>query len=368
MANVLDKVIPQLLAQGLLALRENAVLPWLVNTSYSDMAAQKGDSINIPIPSAIEVQDVVPSNTPPPTADVQPPSVTLNMDQWVEAPLYLTDKEYLEVMAGTIPMQASEAIKSLANYVDRTILSNYKRVFGVWGTPGTTPFASDTSDATGVRKVLSDQLCPLQDRRMIIDTDAESNALNLRAFQDASFSGDARGIINGQINHKLGFDWFMDQNVLTHAAGDAAAYAVSGDVAAGATVVPVTGGTGDFAVGDVVSFAGHEQTYAVEDWSGGNLTIYPALVADVGDTAAVSLVADHVVNLGIHRDCFAWVSRPLVDNTQGLGNLIIAAGDEVSGINLRLEVSREHKRTRFSYDILFGTTCARPELGCRLLG
>jgi hypothetical protein len=38
------------------------------------------------------------------------------------APFYLTDRDLMEVMAGTIPMQASEAIKSLGNVVDEFIL------------------------------------------------------------------------------------------------------------------------------------------------------------------------------------------------------------------------------------------------------
>ncbi len=368
MPNQLEAVIPQLLAQGLQALRENAVMPWLVNKDYSDMAAEKGSSIDIPIPSAIAAQEVAPANIAPTTGDVAPTSVTLNLDYWYEAPFYLTDKDYMEVMSGTIPMQASEAIKSLANRVDTHILGLYTEVYGVWGTPGTTPFASDTKDATGVRKVLSNQLAPLGDRRMVIDADAEANALNLRAFQDMSFSGDARGIIEGEINRKLGFDWFMDQNVLSHTAGNASGYTVSGDVTAGESQVTLGAGTGDFNVGDVITFAGHSQTYTVVSWSSPTVTVAPALVADVADTAAVTKIDSHVVNLGFHRDAFAFASRPLADNTDGLGNIITSIGDPVSGLSLRLEVSREHKRTRFSYDILYGCKTARPQLACRLLG
>lgn len=374
MSNTLTAVTPKLLAQGLLALREQSIMARLVNRSYDTLAAEKGATVDVPIPSAIAVQNVSPAATPPATADVAPTSVPITLSSWKEAPFYLTDKDVMEAMNGTIPMQASEAIKALANQVDSDVLATYVGVYGYAGVAGTTPFGTDLSEYIAGRVVMANQVAPMDDRRVVLDPTAEGNALLLRAFQDASFGGGDGVIIRGQIGTKVGADWFMDQNVPTHTAGTGTGILVN-NVAGypvGTTSIAIDTGTGTLVVGDIVSFAGHSQTYtvtaAVPDVSSGTMVISPGLQAAVANNEAVTKRATHVVNLLFHRDAIALATRPLMDVGGGLGNLIQSAVDPVSGLALRLEISREHKRTRFSYDILYGTSLIRPELASRIAG
>lgn len=378
MSNDLTKVIPQILAQGLLALRENCVMPRLVNSDYDVDAKKKGATIDVPIPSAVTATAVAPGVTAPANADSAPTSAVITLDQWYEAPFYLTDKELLESMEGTIPMQASEAVKSLANNVNSYIMAQYKGVYGFNGASGTTPFGTDTSEATAARKNLNTQLAPLGDRRFVIDPDAEANALDLRAFQDMSFSGSAAGIVEGQINRKLGFDWYMDQLVPTHTstaltAGNAT---INGAHAAGVTSVSIAKATNSSPLveGDIITFAGDSQTYVVGadvTLAVGNtaVAINPPLKVAASGGEAVTLKATHVVNLAFHRDAFAFASRPLEDTVAaGLGSIIQSAVDPVSGLSLRVEVTRQHKQIRWSYDILYGAELIRPELANRTAG
>jgi hypothetical protein len=357
-----------------MALRQMAIMPKLVNRGYESMAGQRGSTIDVPIPSSITVQTVTAANTPPSTADVAPTSVAIPLTTWVEAPFYLTDQDVLTAMEGTIPMQASEAVKALANKIDTDILSQYTGVYGYAGTAGTTPFASDLTAYTTARSALNKQLSPMDSRRVVLDTDAEANAINLRAFQDASWRSDAAGIIEGQIGRKLGADWFMDQNIPTHTAGTGTGYLVNNvaGYAVGDTTLAVDTGSGTLVAGDVITFASHTQTYAIVSSVGGgsvtSITITPGLKATVPDNNAITRKASHVVNLLFHRDAFAFASRPLESMGDGLGNIIQSAVDPVSGLTLRLEISREHKRTRFSYDILYGYKLVRAELAARIAG
>jgi hypothetical protein len=407
MSNLLAAVTPKLLAQGLLALRQTAVMPQLVNSAYDTQAGERGSTIDVPIPSAIAVQVVVPANIPPTTSDVTPSSVPIPLANWYEAPFYLTDKDILTAMDGVIPMQASEAIKSLANQVNNDILALGNTFYGISGTAGTTPFSpasqsqttavmADTRDATNIRKVLNKQLAPMDDRHVVFNPDAEAAALNLRAFQDVSWNGDIATIRDGKLNQKLGFQWLMHQLVQSHVSGTATGITLSANAAVGdgnafpgGTVQTVGGtptgnpislkasGAGTLVVGDIITFAGDLQTYVVT--SGASLSttaatvyIYPGLqVAQPTATVtpvATTLIPTHVMNLAFQKNAIAFATRPLANVYPGLGAITETAADPLSGLTLRLEITRQHKQVRFSYDILYGCATVRRELGARLLG
>ena len=370
MSNDLTAVIPQLLAQGVLALRENAKMPMLVNRSYDALAGAKGSTIDVPVPSAISATSVTPGPTPPSSVDSTPTSVPIVMNRWKEAVFHMTDQNIAEAMDGFVPMQVTSAIKALANEIDVFILGLGAKFYGYTGTAGTDPFADGTViDATLPRKTLSNQLAPIDDRRFVFNADAEANALLIRAFQDMSFSGSAAGIIEGQVNRKLGFDFFMDQNVPTHTAGTGASILVNdASTAVGQKVIPADGGTGTILVGDIVTFAGDSQTYVVTSaLAAGAFSIEPGLQVAVADNAAITLKASHPLNLAFHRDAIAFATRPL-QNSNHPASLFQSAVDSVSGLVLRLEVTREHRQDKYAFDVLYGAEVIRRELGTRVAG
>lgn len=382
MANTLTAVTDKILAAGVMALRQMSIMALLVNRGYESSAGQSGTTIDVPIPSAVATQDVAPGPTPPATADIAPTSVSVPLDQWKEAPFYLTDKDELEAVEGVFPMQASEALKSLVNTVDNYILTTlYRDIYGFTGTPGTTPFATDTSDVTNIRVVLNKQLSPMDNRRIVVNPDAEGKALNLRAFNDMSWNtGNTQALIDGNLTRKFGFDFFMDQNVDTGAfhtstvftAGAATANGVNALASTTLSIAKATN-TSPLVKGDIITIAGDPQTYVVVTGvtlavGNTNVTISPGLKKATVGAEAISLKASHVVNLGFHRDCFAFASRPLRNTREGLGSIMQTAIDPISKLALRLEVRGEHKRVRYSWDMLYGGKVVRPELGCRLAG
>lgn len=411
--NTLDEIMPQILARGLMALREVAIMPRVVNGDYSSEAAQKGKTIDVPVPSAVGIQEVAPSNTPPSPGNTTVPTVPIPLDHWFQNdPLHLTDKEMVEIDRNRhfLPMQFSEAIRALANHVNFTIHQQYRHadrgVFGFTGTAGTTPFGTGVGvkSATQSRKKLNQQVCPKPNRRGVLDFDAEAAALELDAFNDASQTMSAVVKMEGEIGRKFGIDWVADDAVITHEAGtisDGAnreALVNNGaGYAAGVDIINVdnTTLTGTILNGDILSFAGHAQTYCVVDNTSSaefssatdqkagtvgtytaaanaitGLKIFPALQEAVVDNEVITVEDTHVVNLVMHRDAIGFATRPLVASTadMALGSKILSLQDPQTGLVLRLEVSRQHKQVVWEFDILWGTKLVRPELACRLAG
>jgi hypothetical protein len=380
MANNLSAIMPKIVSVGLTTLSEQAIMPRIVNSDFAEAAARFGDTIDVPVPSTVTADDVAPAVTPPTPPSTTIDKVSIQLSNWKKASFFLTDKELGEIDGGNnfVPMQMGEALRALANAVNASVHAEYKGIYGLVGTPGTTPFAS-VAGATDARKLLNKQLAPRGARRAVLDFDAEANALGLPAFSDAEKIGTGEVKIEGEIGRKFGIDWFSDDGVVTHTAGTAASATVTTAAAAsaGATSISlkVSSGTATLVVGDVLSIAGNSQTYAVTaaatlDATGVSVAVSPALKAAASSGAAVSVRASHVVNLAFHRDAFALAMRPLSSGTNDLrlGNQMFAATEPRTGISLRLEVSRQYKQTVWEFDVLWGVKLVRPQLAVRIAG
>lgn len=384
MTNTFTDVVPILIAQGLQTLRAACVMPRLVNTDYSNTPANQGDTVNVWIPSALTVSDVAPSAAPVQAGDSQPVKAPIPLNKWRRSGFYLTDKQQEEIVGGVQSKQTGEAIKAIAEDINAYIFGLYTSVYGYAGAAGTTPFAADVSALTAARKVLNLQRAPLTDRRLVLDVNAEANALGLAAFTTFQNVGNAAGLIDGTLGRKFGFDIAMDQQVPTHPSVvfTAGAVTVNGvnAINAGSTNGGRTGtislakatNAGSFIAGDIITIAGFNQTYVVTAATAlivGNTTvpIAPALQQATAGGEAITLKAAHVVNMAFHRDAFAFVSRPLQASSANIETMMSVA-DPISGVAIRLEVIRQNKQMFFDFDVLYGAACVRPELASRLAG
>ena len=351
----------------------------LVNRDLQSVAQRQGNVVNVPIPSAIAARAVTPAVAFAANVDSSPTSFPVTLDQWYEAPIQLSDSDDAAIdQMQFISMQASEAIKSLANNIDLAIMAKHVGFFGYTGTPGTTPFNGSLVAAAQAKKVLSVGLAPLNDRRAVIDPFAEANLILNQEVIQSQQRGDSAGIIDGTIGRKLGFDWYMNQNVTTYTPGTGW---VTGFVAstvagvAGQTTLNVINATasGSIKVGDLFTLGTSDQyvvTAAVTVSATVQvvITFAPGLRNAAVTGAALAVVGTaYTVNLAFHRDAWAFASRPLSGVFQA-GNILQAPTDPISGVALRLELSRQYKQETLSYDVLYGTNIIRRELGSKIFG
>jgi len=384
MANDLRAIMPTILAQGLKVLRENTPMAQLVTRSFDQAAMQKGDVVNVPIAAPMgEAMDVVPSANPTASADISPRSVPIKLDRWKEQSFYLTDKDMGEIVRGFQNLQIQEAARSIARTIERDLFRLYQFSPYTVGTPGVTPFAQESGatpypDHMGlgamraVRRILSKNLADTNNRYIVLDPDAEANAATLAQFTSASDAGTDLTIKQGMIGRKFGFDWYMSQNMLTHTRGVAGPVTTDGSTnVLNSPTLAIAGATAAPNAGDVFTIAGDPLPYSALTGSTATVVqVSPALRRVFASGAVVTIVTTTtpaVQNLVFHRDAFALAVRTM-DGVDGLGNELSTFTDDVSGLPMRLEISRQNKQTKFSFDVLYGVAALRPELAVRLNG
>lgn len=392
MGNELQELMDTMIMPAALpVLREACIMPALVATDFGIDVQEQFETIRVPLPVAFDDADDMDPATGSSSSDLKTPKVEMVLDQWKYKQFKMNDRELREVMtSGVLPSAAEAAVKVLANNVNKQIWNLYKKVPTFSGIPNTTP--STKAAIIGARKALQNQLVPLSDRRLAIDTDAEANFIEL--FSDVEKTGSTDALLKASLGHKFGLDVFADQMAPIHTAGtftEAASSAVNGAVAAGATTMNVDGGTGTntlregdaftvanvkHANGDSVQFVVTNATpLAASSGAIAGVTFYPAAPAGgFADNAVITWVKpasgnNYAVNLAFHRDAFMFAARSLA-NEMSENSTISVAADPVTGIPLRLETWREPgKATRlWRFDILFGIKCIRPELAHRLHG
>jgi len=381
-SNTLTAILPKILARGLLHLRSRVLMTRLVNLDYSMEAKKKGETIDVPVAASITSGAVAPAAYPAAPTNLTTATVQISLDNWQKASFGLTDKELGQINAQDdfITLEMTAAFEALAVDINDSIFAEYVGVYGYTGTADTTPFGAgvEVTSATLARKILNQQKCPRDNRRGVLDFDAEANALALAQFSDAEKVGGSDVKISGEIGRKFGVDWNADDGVPTHTAGTASgATTSSAGYAVGVTTMTLgSNGTGALVEGDVFTIAGDDQTYVIstgdDDVSnGGTIVFAPALKVEITTAeTAITVKADHVSNLVFHRDAFALAMRAPDDALKEVftPDNSYTMQDPVSGLVMRLEVIRMYKQTMWELDVLWGAKLIRAEYATRIAG
>lgn len=388
MSNALEAIAPKILARGMMQLRQKAIMPRLINSDFSSEAAQKGDTIDIPITKPITVEDVTPSHTPPDVPDHSASTVSIKLNQWKRAAFYLTDKELTQIDAdhSYVPLHMQEAVSALASAVNMSVMQLYKQIDQVIGAPHSRLFTQNDTyknksyygikPVLDARKILNRKGAPKEGRHGVLSIDNESDLLALPQFMDAHRTGDTSIALSGEIGQKFGINWYASDDIDYRKRNQDIASSSANYLKDHKDLV-INGIDMDIEEADIIE-EGDEIIGSVAKVSelptpvlrSKNVILQNGLPASLNRNRNVTFISSHYNNLVFHSNAFALAMRPLTSSAayNSLGNRMMSVTDPESGLSMRLEISRQYKQTVWEFDILWGVALVRPEWAVRMVG
>lgn len=213
--------VPEVWAQETLAiLEENMVIGRLVHTDFSEEIKELGDVVNTRKPGSFSAKrkgdndDVTVQNA---TAE----KIAVKLDQHFHTSFMIRDGQESKSLRDLIDEYLAPAAKSLAEAVDRVLLGQvYQFMNNGVGNLGRYSEASPGAagnvkgEILNTRQKMNENKAPVPGRNMILAPDTETEALKLDLFLSADKIGDeGTAMREASLGRKLGFDFYMAQNV-----------------------------------------------------------------------------------------------------------------------------------------------------------
>ena len=217
MANItvteVDVSIPEFWAATALgALKANTVMTQLVRRDFDSEIATAGDTVNVSKRGGLSVNDKA-ANTVVTLQNPTDTKIAILLDKHKEVSFLIED------------VASAKAIEDAVNYVEDAAIVIAEGIdldlLGLYTEAGATAGAAaddlDVPIVVGARKELNDLKCPARGRNFVIGSAPEASLLNKTQFTSSDFGGDVSkvAVIEANIGRKYGFDFFMDQQVIT---------------------------------------------------------------------------------------------------------------------------------------------------------
>jgi len=361
--------------EALLILENNLVAAQLFHRGHTQefTGAKVGDTISVRGPATFTAQEFTSSIS---VQDATETSTSLQLEKHYDVSFAVTSKDWTLELETFNQQLLRPAVVAIADAIDSYILGKYTQVYHQVGAVTDPP--DSLADLAAVDRQLNDQKVPMGGRFAIVNPEAKADMLSISSVVEAQARGDGgTALENARMGRVMGIDWYMDQNIHAHTAGtfSAGSPTVNGAVAAGATTMNVTGGSGTETIleGDVFTVANATGEYvatADATASGGDitgLTFTPAAPSGgFATTSAITIAAAHDANLAGVAQALTVALVPL-ELPQGAGKAMYI-GDRNLGIRVVFDYSATTKTDTISLDVLCGAKVQQPEVITRILG
>lgn len=320
MANVLTSLAPTLFSAAKLVANEPFGVVGAINTQFDDKGVAKGDNVSVDVAPVRAASDFTPSNITTTGGDSTGSKIDVTITKSRKVDWHLTGEQQRSLDNGGISQDwvqqlIAQGMRTLRNEAEvdaaLAVKIGASRAFG---TAGTTPFASDLTALTNVRKILVDNGAPKADLQMVFDTNAGLNLRNLGVLQNAYQAGSDAERRTGEFLPQMGFRLSESAGIGVHTKGTGTSYQVNNasGYAIGSTSIAVDTGSGTILAGDVITFTGDTNKYVVTGaLSGGVVTIgAPGLRTAIADNTAITVGNNYTANLAFERSAVVGVLRP----------------------------------------------------------
>lgn len=381
MSNILTKLIPDLYQNLDEVSRElTGFLPSVARNS-SAVRAALGESVIVPVSTAMESGNVTPSMTVPEPEDFTMDSVAIQITKSRNVSFGLTGEEFQGVNNGVganyiLGENIKQAVRTLVNEMEKDVAIEAavgsSRAFG---TAGSTPFASDLTDAAHIKKILDDNGAPMGGRSLIIDSTAGVNLRSLTQLTNVGDAGTNMTLRQGELLNLFGFS-IKESAGIQNVAQSTISGVTLNAAEAGATELTIKAATsGSLKAGDVITIAGDDNKYVVAEansalTASGKIKIAkPGLLQAAADSSAVTVVAASARNIAFTQNAIQLVTRaPALPGGRDAAVDSYIMTDSRSGMAFEVRVYQGYRKMRMEVACAWGVKVIKPEHVATLLG
>ena len=380
MPNILTNLIPDLY-EGLDVVSRELVgfVPSVARNSNAERAAV-GESVIVPISVPTAAGNTTPAMSVPEPSDFSTDTTAIVITKSRNVSFGLTGEEYRGLQNGVgansvLQGNIQQAIRTLCNEIEEDVAVEAANGSGaVYGTAGTTPFASNLGDAAEIRKVLDDAGAPAGERSLVINTAAGVNLRKLTQLTNVNQAGTAMTLRQGELLDLFGLSVKESAGIKEIAKGTATGLTVK-TATKGATELEAKAVTsGSLNVGDVITLAGDSTKYIVTAIpqslaANAKFSIRPALAANAADGTAVTVAGNSSRNVAFTRSAIQLVTRaPALPagNDSAVDSMMLT--DPRSGLSFEVRVYAGYRKMRMEVACAWGVKTIKPEHVATMLG
>ncbi|MBT7338999.1 MAG: P22 coat - protein 5 family protein [Candidatus Jacksonbacteria bacterium] len=323
--------------------------------------------------------DITAAMTIPEGTDQVVDSKTMTIDKARSVQIPWTGEEIVSVNNGAgfetiYGDQIAQAMRTLTNEVENDLANAaYQGASRATGVAGTTPFASNMDLIAETTEILRVNGAPQNDGRMslVLSNTAGTKLRNLAQLQKANEAGNDTLLRQGILLDLQGCMLRESGQIGVHTAGTGTSYLLNdASSAVGDTTIAVDGGTGTVLAGDVITFAGTSDIYAVNTaLSGGSLSIgTPGLLAAETDDDAITVGSSYTPNVLFHQGALELAIRAPAtpDGDAAVDTMMIQ--DPHSGLVFEIRVYKGYRKAMFEVACAWGVKAWKSDNIAILMG